>query len=158
MGLHRAGHCAGLCSADSGFAKWHFLLDLLEHWYSHRFPFLDNWSSFALIITLHSCCHSVFETLMTCTITNDLTTWHFILHLSCVLTQTLQEIFQTEMLIESLKKALRDKECPLKVAQTRLEERTRRPNVELCRDNPYHRYNCSSATSVASPVGNLQMN
>ena len=43
------------------------------------------------------------------------------------------------MLIESLKKALRDKENPLKVAQTRLEERTRRPNVELCRDNPHHR-------------------
>ncbi|XP_056286607.1 tektin-3 isoform X1 [Pseudoliparis swirei] len=55
------------------------------------------------------------------------------------LAKTLQEIFQTEMLIESLRKALRDKECPLKVAQTRLEERTRRPNVELCRDNPHHR-------------------
>uniref|UniRef100_A0A4W5R1C8 Tektin n=1 Tax=Hucho hucho TaxID=62062 RepID=A0A4W5R1C8_9TELE len=55
------------------------------------------------------------------------------------LAKTLQEIFQTEMLIESLKKALRDKECPLKVAQTRLDERTRRPNVELCRDNPHHR-------------------
>uniref|UniRef100_A0A3B4XGY2 Tektin n=1 Tax=Seriola lalandi dorsalis TaxID=1841481 RepID=A0A3B4XGY2_SERLL len=54
------------------------------------------------------------------------------------LAKTLQEIFQTEMLIESLKKALRDKECPLKVAQTRLEERTRRPNIELCRDNPHH--------------------
>ncbi|XP_078135269.1 tektin-3 isoform X1 [Sander vitreus] len=55
------------------------------------------------------------------------------------LAKTLQEIFQTEMLIESLKKAIRDKECPLKVAQTRLEERTRRPNIELCRDNPHHR-------------------
>ncbi|XP_034049686.1 tektin-3 [Thalassophryne amazonica] len=55
------------------------------------------------------------------------------------LAKTLQEIFQTEMLIDSLKKALRDKEGPLKVAQTRLEERMRRPNVELCRDNPHHR-------------------
>ncbi|KAM6897137.1 tektin-3 [Xenentodon cancila] len=55
------------------------------------------------------------------------------------LAKTLQEIFQTEMLMESLKKAIRDKEFPLKVAQTRLEERTRRPNIELCRDNPYHR-------------------
>ncbi|KAK2820623.1 hypothetical protein Q5P01_023582 [Channa striata] len=55
------------------------------------------------------------------------------------LAKTLQEIFQTEMLIESLKKALRDKENPLKVAQTRMEERTRRPNIELCRDNPHHR-------------------
>ncbi|KAJ8363141.1 hypothetical protein SKAU_G00119720 [Synaphobranchus kaupii] len=55
------------------------------------------------------------------------------------LAKTLQEIFQTEMLIESLKKAIRDKENPLKVAQTRLEERTRRPNMELCRDSPHHR-------------------
>ncbi|KAL2078685.1 hypothetical protein ACEWY4_026370 [Coilia grayii] len=55
------------------------------------------------------------------------------------LAKTLQEIFQTEMLIESLKRAIKDKESPLKVAQTRLEERTRRPNVELCRDYPYHR-------------------
>ncbi|CAB1313294.1 unnamed protein product, partial [Coregonus sp. 'balchen'] len=46
------------------------------------------------------------------------------------LAKTLQEIFQTEMLIDSLKKALSDKECPLKVAQTRL---------ELCRDNPHQR-------------------
>uniref|UniRef100_A0A3B3X8V8 Tektin n=1 Tax=Poecilia mexicana TaxID=48701 RepID=A0A3B3X8V8_9TELE len=59
-------------------------------------------------------------------------------NLQAHLAKTLQEIFQTEMLIESLKKALRDKENPLKVAQTRLEERTRRPNVELCRDNPHH--------------------
>lgn len=43
------------------------------------------------------------------------------------------------MLIESLKKALRDKDPPLKVAQTRLEERSHRPNVELCRDDPHHR-------------------
>ncbi|XP_066522709.1 tektin-3 [Hoplias malabaricus] len=55
------------------------------------------------------------------------------------LAKTLQEIFQTEMLIEALKKAIWDKENPLKVAQTRLEERTRRPNIELCRDNPHHR-------------------
>lgn len=57
----------------------------------------------------------------------------------CVLFQTLQEIFQTEMLIESLRKALRDKDPPLRVAQTRLEERSRRPNVELCRDKPHYR-------------------
>ncbi|XP_015226431.1 PREDICTED: tektin-3 [Cyprinodon variegatus] len=60
-------------------------------------------------------------------------------NLQAHLAKTLQEIFQTELLIESLKKALRDKESPLKVAQTRLEERTRRPNIELCRDNPHHR-------------------
>lgn len=36
--------------------------------------------------------------------------------------------------IENLKKAIRDKENPMKVAQTRLENRTYRPGVELCRD------------------------
>ncbi|NP_001088893.1 uncharacterized protein LOC496239 [Xenopus laevis] len=50
------------------------------------------------------------------------------------LAKTLQEIFQTEMTIEALKKAIKDKSAPMKVAQTRLDERTRRPNVELCRD------------------------
>ncbi|XP_049717510.1 tektin-3 isoform X2 [Elephas maximus indicus] len=48
--------------------------------------------------------------------------------------KTLQEIFQTEMTIESIRKAIRDKSAFLKVAQTRLDERTRRPNIELCRD------------------------
>ncbi|EDL10379.1 tektin-3 [Mus musculus] len=50
------------------------------------------------------------------------------------LTKTLQEIFQIEMTIESIKKAIKEKSAFLKVAQTRLDERTRRPNVELCRD------------------------
>ncbi|XP_062447655.1 tektin-3 [Rhea pennata] len=51
------------------------------------------------------------------------------------LAKTLQEIFQTEMSIEAIRKAIRDKGPPLKVAHTRLDERTRRPNVELCRDS-----------------------
>ncbi|XP_076615402.1 tektin-3 [Chaetodon auriga] len=71
------------------------------------------------------------------------------------LAKTLQEIFQTEMLIESLKKALRDKECPLKVAQTRLEERTRRPNIELCRDNPHHRL-VSEVREIEDTIHKLQ--
>ncbi|KAM4030998.1 tektin-3 isoform 1-T1 [Anomaloglossus baeobatrachus] len=50
------------------------------------------------------------------------------------LAKTLQEIFQTEMTIDAIRKAIKDKMAPLKVAQTRLDERTRRPNVELCRD------------------------
>lgn len=50
--------------------------------------------------------------------------------------QTLKEIFEMEMNIEALRKAIRDKGPPLKVAQTRLDERTRRPDVELCRDPP----------------------
>jgi len=48
--------------------------------------------------------------------------------------QTLQEIFQIEMNIEAIRKAIRDKGPVLKVAQTWLDERTRRANVELCRD------------------------
>ncbi|XP_005503280.3 tektin-3 [Columba livia] len=52
------------------------------------------------------------------------------------LAKTLKEIFEMEMNIEALRKAIRDKGPPLKVAQTRLDERTRRPDVELCRDPP----------------------
>ncbi|XP_053158680.1 tektin-3 [Hemicordylus capensis] len=51
------------------------------------------------------------------------------------LAKTLQEIFQTEMTIEAIRKSIRDKGPALKVAHTRLDERTRRPNVELCRDS-----------------------
>ncbi|XP_025272309.1 tektin-5 isoform X1 [Canis lupus dingo] len=50
--------------------------------------------------------------------------------------QTLQEIFQAENTIMLLERSIMAKECPLKVAQTRLECRTRRPNVELCKDIP----------------------
>lgn len=56
------------------------------------------------------------------------------------------------MLIDTLKKAMHDKESPLKVAQTRLEERTHRPNVELCRDNPYHRCNLEEPIKVKQLV------
>lgn len=50
------------------------------------------------------------------------------------LQRTLQEIFDMEKNIELLRKAIQDKEHPMKVAQTRLDERTRRINVELCND------------------------
>ncbi|XP_054046550.1 tektin-3-like [Rissa tridactyla] len=50
------------------------------------------------------------------------------------LAKTLREIFQMEMNMEAIQKAMRDQGPPFKVAQTRLEERTRRPNMELCRD------------------------
>ncbi|XP_040829875.1 tektin-5 [Ochotona curzoniae] len=52
------------------------------------------------------------------------------------LAKTLQEIFQAENTIMLLERSIMAKECPLKVAQSRLECRTRRPNVELCRDIP----------------------
>lgn len=50
------------------------------------------------------------------------------------LQRTMQEIFDMEKNIDILRKAIADKERPMKVAQTRLEERTHRINVELCND------------------------
>uniref|UniRef100_A0A0B7AIW8 Tektin n=1 Tax=Arion vulgaris TaxID=1028688 RepID=A0A0B7AIW8_9EUPU len=50
------------------------------------------------------------------------------------LQKVLQEIFDMERNISLLRKAIHDKEKPMKVAQTRLDERTRRINVELCND------------------------
>ncbi|CAF4789427.1 unnamed protein product, partial [Rotaria sp. Silwood2] len=50
-----------------------------------------------------------------------------------------QETVDVEKNIEFLKKTIADKEAFLQVAQTRLEIRTRRPNVEACRDSAMHR-------------------
>ncbi|XP_026340759.3 tektin-4 [Ursus maritimus] len=48
--------------------------------------------------------------------------------------KTLREITDQEHNVAALKEAIKDKEAPLKVAQTRLYNRSHRPNVELCRD------------------------
>lgn len=48
--------------------------------------------------------------------------------------QVMDEIASQEKNIEALKKAIADKEGPVKVAQTRLDARNHRPNVELCYD------------------------
>jgi len=48
---------------------------------------------------------------------------------------TEEEIAKQERNIRELERAIKDKENPLKLAMTRLENRTYRPNVELCRDN-----------------------
>lgn len=50
-----------------------------------------------------------------------------------------QEIFDLEKHIELLKKAILDKSNPMKVAHTRLEARTHRKDVELCRDSAQDR-------------------
>lgn len=55
------------------------------------------------------------------------------------LSKVLQEIFDMEKNIELLKKCIQDKQAPMMVAHTRLDIRTRRPNVELCRDPVQHR-------------------
>lgn len=50
------------------------------------------------------------------------------------LQRTMQEIFDVEKAVQMLRRAIADKEEPMKVAQTRLEERSRRLNVENCND------------------------
>jgi len=60
-------------------------------------------------------------------------------HQLLLLLQVLQEIFDMEKNIELIKKSISDKEAPMMVAQTRLETRTHRPNIELCRDPVQHR-------------------
>merc|ERR1711962_336142 len=49
---------------------------------------------------------------------------------------TKQEISDQEQNIADMEAAIRAKENPLKLAETRLENRTFRPHVELCRDDP----------------------
>ena len=55
------------------------------------------------------------------------------------------DISLQEKLIADLKRAIKDKENPMKVAQTRLHTRQFRPNVELCRDPPQY----GSVTALA---------
>lgn len=52
----------------------------------------------------------------------------------CINLQTLEEIAELEQDIRRLEEDLRKKMWDLKLAHTRLETRTYRPNVELCRD------------------------
>ncbi|NXY84361.1 TEKT4 protein, partial [Alcedo cyanopectus] len=51
----------------------------------------------------------------------------------------LKEIGDQEAGIAALKQAIKDKEAPMKVAQTRLYDRAFRPHVELCRDEAQFR-------------------
>ncbi|XP_073903245.1 tektin-1 isoform X2 [Castor canadensis] len=55
------------------------------------------------------------------------------------LAKVMEEIASQEKNIAVLEKAILDQEGPAKVAQTRLETRTLRPNVELCRDVAQYR-------------------
>jgi tektin-2 len=48
------------------------------------------------------------------------------------------EIAELEADIRAVEEAIRAKIPPTKLAQTRLENRTYRPNVELCRDAPQY--------------------
>ncbi|XP_037664613.1 tektin-1 isoform X5 [Choloepus didactylus] len=55
------------------------------------------------------------------------------------LAKVMEEIASQEKNITTLQKAILDQEGPAKVAHTRLETRTHRPNVELCRDVAQYR-------------------
>ncbi|XP_056018861.1 tektin-3-like isoform X2 [Ostrea edulis] len=71
------------------------------------------------------------------------------------LSKVLQEIFDMEKNIELLKKAIQDKQAPMQVAQTRLDTRVRRPNVELCRDPVQHRL-VEEVGEITGTVDSLQ--
>ncbi len=51
----------------------------------------------------------------------------------------MEEIKEMELNIGDLQQAIAEIEAPLKVAHTRLDNRTKRPNIELCRDRVQYR-------------------
>jgi len=55
------------------------------------------------------------------------------------LAETLRQFIEQEENIKNLRKAIEDKVIPMKLAQTRLDSRAQRPNVELTRDAPQYR-------------------
>ncbi|XP_046356026.2 tektin-1-like [Haliotis rufescens] len=71
------------------------------------------------------------------------------------LNKVLAQIKEIEENISRLMKAIADKESPLKLAQTRLDTRTNRPNVELCRDHVQYRL-IEEVGEIEESVGRLQ--
>lgn len=51
--------------------------------------------------------------------------------------QCLKRLADTELLIENLTESMQNMDTPMKVAQTRLDNRNRRLNVENCRDRAH---------------------
>ncbi|KAM4700525.1 tektin-1 isoform 1-T2 [Discoglossus pictus] len=70
------------------------------------------------------------------------------------LAKVMDEITSQEKNIEALKKAITDKGAPMKKAQTRLETRTLRPNVEQCRDPVQYRL-INEVNEIATNVERL---
>ncbi|EDO37357.1 predicted protein, partial [Nematostella vectensis] len=64
---------------------------------------------------------------------------------------TMKEIATLEDDIKGLKEAIDAKNAPMMVAQTRLENRTYRPNVELCRDQPQYQL-CHEVAEIAGSM------
>jgi len=96
-----------------------------------------------------------------------LATWSFIF-MSCIFTepgsdattvrlmQTVTEITSTEKSIVDLKKAIKSKENEVKVCQTRLFLREKRPNVEQCRDPVHYQLvllYVLDSTTTSRPIG-----
>ncbi|XP_021957372.1 tektin-3 [Folsomia candida] len=59
--------------------------------------------------------------------------------IACHLSKVQQEIYDMEKHMDIIRKSIEDKAPSLKVAQTRLERRTHRPDIELCRDEAQFR-------------------
>lgn len=59
--------------------------------------------------------------------------------IGCHLSKLQGEIYDMEKHLEVIGKSIEDKAPALKVAQTRLERRTHRPDIELCRDEAQFR-------------------
>ncbi|KAL5015859.1 hypothetical protein ScPMuIL_005448 [Solemya velum] len=71
------------------------------------------------------------------------------------LNKIIAQMKEIEENITRLQKAITDKEQPLKLAQTRLDTRTSRPNVELCRDPVQYRL-ISEVGEIEESVMRLQ--
>ncbi|KAL4223750.1 Tektin 1 [Mactra antiquata] len=71
------------------------------------------------------------------------------------LNKVLAQMKEMEENIARLQKAIQDKEQPMKLAQTRLDTRTQRPNVELCRDPVQYRL-IEEVNEIESSVAGLQ--
>ncbi|XP_074636417.1 tektin-2-like [Acropora palmata] len=67
---------------------------------------------------------------------------------------TMEEISTLENDIKGIKEAIDAKNAPMKVAQTRLENRTYRPNVELCRDQPQYQM-CHEVAEIGGSIRTL---
>ena len=72
-----------------------------------------------------------------------------------VVFQVKRQIMELEETIEKLQRAIADKENPMKLAQTRLEGRAARPNVELCRDGVQYRL-VEEVTIIGQSVDKLR--
>ena len=68
--------------------------------------------------------------------------------------QVLAQIQEMEDNVERLTKNIADKEAPMKLAHTRLENRSNRPNVELCRDKVQYRL-VEEVSEINNSVANL---